>query len=252
MKPASVPDEKSDFYRVERRDDVAILRLGKNFLFEAIEVALHNPLLDVVDDISKNDDISVVVIINCAEKTGGDDYACFCRQTIDTEFDYRSIHRMCNFFDQLILKIFGLNKVVVHADCGEIIPLFFNLSLACDYRIIATHTIYLQPYCKEDLLPKGGGTFFLCNMLGYDRTRKLLMSDQNLTAHESLELGIVDQVVPQKQLEETAVQIALSFAAKQTRALASLKRLIGYSMKDLRDYLNFENQEIMRMIRAPA
>ena len=252
MKPASGIDETQDFYRVERRDDVAILRLGKNFLFEAIKQALRNPLLTVVDNISKNDDISVLVIINCAEKTGGDDYACFCRQTIDTEFDCRSIHRMCNFFDQLILKIFGFNKVVVHADCGEIIPLFFNLSLACDYRIIATHTIYLKPYCKEDLLPKGGGTFFLCNMLGYDRTRKLLMSDQNLCAHEALELGIVDRIVPQNQLEETAVQIARNFAAKQTRALATLKRLIGYSMKDLKDYLNFENQEIMRLIRAPG
>ena len=130
--------------------------------------------------------------------------------------------------------------------------MFFNLSLACDYRNIATDTIYLKPYFKEDLLPKGGGTFFLCNMLGYDRTRKLLMSDKNLCAYEALELGIVDQVLPQKQLEETAVQIARNFAAKQTRALATLKRLIGYSMKDLKDHLNFENQEIMRLIRTPG
>ena len=252
MKPAAGVDQKPDFYRVERRDDLAILRLGKNFLFEAIKRALHNPLLNVFDDISKNDGVKVLAIINCAEKTGCDDYICFCRQAVTTEFDCQSIHRMCNFFDQLILKIFGLNKIVVHADCGEIIPLFFYLSLACDYRIIATHTFYLNPYFKEGLLPKGGGTFFLCSMLGYERTRKLLMSDQSLSAYEALELGIVDQVVPQKQLEETAVQIARNFAAKPTRALATLKRLIGYSMKDLKDYLNFENKEIMRLIRAPS
>ncbi len=75
MKDETITDEKKDFYLVERLDDKTILRLGKNFLFEAIDRAIHNPLLDV--------------------------------------------------FVQLILKIVGLNKVVVHADCGEIIP-FIN------------------------------------------------------------------------------------------------------------------------------
>jgi enoyl-CoA hydratase/carnithine racemase len=248
MKEETTSDENMDFYRVEQLNDVAILRFGKNFLFEAIDRAVNNPLLDVFDDISKNDEVKVLAITNCPEKTGGDEYIDFCQHAIATEFDCKSIYRMCNVFDQLILKIIGLNKVVVHADCGEIIPLFLNISLACDYRIIATHTVYQKPYLKIGLLPKGGGAFFLYNMLGSAKARKFLMSDENLSAQDALEMGIVDQVVPHRILEETALQIAKNFATRKTHSLAGLKRLVNYTMKDLKDYLNFENQELMRLI----
>jgi enoyl-CoA hydratase/carnithine racemase len=85
-------------------------------------------------------------------------------------------------------------------------------------------------------------------MLGYAKARELLMSDENLSAQDALELGIVDRVVPHKTLEETALQIAKNFALRKTRALAGLKRLIRYSMKDLEDYLKFETQELMKLI----
>jgi enoyl-CoA hydratase/carnithine racemase len=248
MKAETTSGASQDFYLVERLDDITILKLRKNFLFDSIDRAINHPLLDVFDDISKNDGVKVLVITNCPEKTVGDEYIDFCRHVIATESDCQSIYRMCNFFDQLILKIVGLNKLVVHADCGEIIPLFLNISLACDYRIIATHTVYQKPYLKIGLLPKGGGAFFLCNMLGYDKARKALMSDQNLSALDALELGIVDQVVPHKILEEAALQIANNFASRKTGSLVGLKRLISYSMKDLKDYLKFENQELMRLI----
>jgi 2-(1,2-epoxy-1,2-dihydrophenyl)acetyl-CoA isomerase len=157
---------------------------------------------------------------------------------------------MCNFFDQFLLKIVGLNKVIVHADSGHVIPLFLNLSLACDYRIVATHTIYQKPYFELGLLPKGGGPFFLCNLLGNCKARKILMSDEDINALEALELGIVDQVVPYNILEESALQMAQRLAKMPTRSLAGIKRLINYSMKDLKDYLSFESQELLKTLEA--
>jgi len=65
-----------------------------------------------------------------------------------------------------------------------------------------------------------------------------------------LELGIVDQVVPYQELEKKAIQLALRLANRPTRSLAGIKRLINYSMRDLNDYLSFENQEIMKILGA--
>lgn len=250
MRNEMTTEEQQHFYRVEKLEDLVILRLGKNFLFEAIDLAANKRLLDVFDSISRNNEVKVLVITNCLEKTGSNEYIDFCQHAIDTELDCRSIHRMCNFFDQLILKIVGLNKMVVHADCGEIIPLFLNLSLACDYRIITSQTVYQKPYLKIGLLPIGGGTFFLCNMLGYSKARRLLLSDEPLSAQDALKLGIVDQVVPEKKLGETALRIAKHFASIKACSLVGLKRLLCYSMKDLKGYLIFENQELMKLIGA--
>jgi 2-(1,2-epoxy-1,2-dihydrophenyl)acetyl-CoA isomerase len=148
----------------------------------------------------------------------------------------------------MILKIVGLDKPVIHADCGDVISLFLSMSLACDYRVIATHTIFEKSYFELETLPKGGGAFFLCKMLGYSRAKQLLMSEKDINALEALEIGIVDQVVPYDKLEETAIQAAKNLTKRSIRSLVGIKRLINYSMKDLRDYLSFESQELLKTI----
>ncbi|CAB1058267.1 hypothetical protein D1BOALGB6SA_3023 [Olavius sp. associated proteobacterium Delta 1] len=248
MKAQTTSYERQDFYLLKRFDDVAILRLGKNFLLEAIDQAIRNPLLDVFDHIAANDRIKVLVIMNCSEQIGCAEYIDFCRQVLDAEADRISIQRMCNVFDQMILKIEGLNKPVIHADCGDVISLFFSMSLACDYRIIATHTIFEKPYFELETLPKGGAAFFLCKMLGYSRAKQLLMSEKDINALGALEIGIVDRVAPYDKLEETAIQTAQELTKRSIRSLVGIKRLINYSMKDLRDYLSFESQELWKTI----
>jgi len=48
MKPEKSSYERQDFYWLKRFDDIAMLKLGKNFLFESIDLAIENPLLDVL------------------------------------------------------------------------------------------------------------------------------------------------------------------------------------------------------------
>ncbi len=240
--------KRQGFYSLKRYDDVAVLKLGKNFLSNAIDLAIENPLLDVFDHIAKNDEIKVVVIMNCLEQIGSEGYIDFCRQALDDEVDRRSIQRMCNVFDQLILKILKLDKPVIHVDCGEVISMFLSMSLACDYRIIATHTIFQKPYFELETLPMGGSAFFLCKMLGYVQAKKLLMSEKELNAIEALEIGIVDQIVPYQDLEKSAIQVAQNLAKRSIRCLAGIKRLINYTMEDVQDYLDFESIELLRTI----
>lgn len=57
MKAETTFHERQDFYLLKRFDDVAVLKFGKNFLFESIDRAIDNPLLDVLDHIAENDKI---------------------------------------------------------------------------------------------------------------------------------------------------------------------------------------------------
>ena len=248
MNVKTATHERQDFYSLKRFDDIAILKLGKNLLSHAIDQAIKNPLLDVFDRIAENDGIKVLVILNCPEQIGCEAYVCFCRRVIEAEADRRSIQRMCYVFDQLILKIAGLNKPVIHANCGEVISLFLNISLACDYRIVATHTNFRKPYFELETLPKGGGAFFLSKMLGTSQAKRLLMAAKDISAAEALELGIVDQVVPFDRLEKSAIQVASDWSQRPMSSMTGIKRLINYSMKDLKEYLNFESQELLKIV----
>jgi enoyl-CoA hydratase/carnithine racemase len=241
-------EDRPGFYTPPACENIAVIRLGKDFLLELIEPAESNRWLDVFERMSKSSAIKVLVIINCREKIGSEQYIHFCRQTIRNEADRTSIHRMCNIFDQLIQTIVSLDKLVIYADCGEIIPLFLNIGLACDHRIVSDHTTFQKPYFELGMLPKGGAAFFLCRLLGYGKAKQLLMSRKAISASEAFEIGIVDQVVPHDKLEQTAIETAQDWTQPSTGALLRIKRLLNYTTKDLEDYLKFESEELLKAI----
>ena len=241
-------EDKQGFFTLTIDEDIALLRLGKDFLFESIDLCVSNRLFDGLERIAQSRQIKALVIINCQEKIGCEEYIYFCRQAISNEVNRKSIHRMCNIFDQLILTIVNLNKLVIYADGGEVIPIFLNIGLACDYRIVASDTTFQKPYFELEMLPKGGAPFFLCHLLGYSKTKQLLMSEKEISASEALEIGIVDIVVPYDKLAVTAIQTAQDWTQRSTRSLIGIKRLLNYSMKDLNDYLNFESDELLKTI----
>ena len=94
MMVEAISYEKQDFYLLKRFDDIAMLKLGKNFLSNAINLAIENPLLGVFKHIADNDEIKVLVIMNCLEQIGCEEYVDFCLQVFDTEVDRRLIKRM--------------------------------------------------------------------------------------------------------------------------------------------------------------
>jgi hypothetical protein len=61
----------------------------------------------------------------------------------------------------------------------------------------------------------------------------------------------VDQVVLPEQLESTALSAALRFKRIPDRTFSGLKRLLSFSERELAEYLERENTELMRIIDSP-
>ena len=242
-------DKNNDFFSAKEIDNLIILSLNKNLLIRSTDLTARDRVFDFFDDISRSNTIKVVVIDSSSEKSGSKEYIDFYRKVLKSELDRLAVHRMLNVFNQIILKIAGLNKVVVHSNSGLAIPLFLNISLACDYRIVADNTVFQKPYLKLGMVPTGGGAFFLSRILSRSKTFAILLSDRDITAHEALKLGIVDKIVSVEELEDAALEMAQHLARKPARTLTVTKRLLNYSIKDLKDYLDFENQEILKIVR---
>jgi nucleotide-binding universal stress UspA family protein/enoyl-CoA hydratase/carnithine racemase len=242
---------KSDFFSAARHQDVVLLNFHENLLLHAADLSARDRLLDYLEQVSNTRDVNVVVFIGSTQKTGHEEYIGFYNQILDAHIERYSTHKMFNAIDQLILKIVDLDKFVIHADRGQIISLFLNISLACDYRIISDNTVYQNPYLGLGMAPKGGGAFFLPRMLGYRKAYDILLSDQDITAHAAFEMGIVDKVVTLEKLEDTALETAKKYARIPAQSLIGIKRLLNFSRKELSNYLEFENQELLRIIGPP-
>ncbi|MCD4763926.1 MAG: enoyl-CoA hydratase/isomerase family protein [Desulfobacterales bacterium] len=237
-----------DFFSAKMVEDIVILNVKENILLQAINLTAKYYLLEYLELVSKTNAIKVVLIIGSPQKRGSEEYFRFYRQVMERELDRHAINRLYNAVDQFILRLVDFNKVIVHADSGKVISLFMNTSLACDYRIVADNTVFQNPCLELELVPKGGGAFFLSKRLGAGKAFEILLSNKDITAQQALKLGIVDKVVPLAELNEAALKIAKDFAQKPARSLAGIKRLLSYSVKDLEDYLEFENQVLLRML----
>lgn len=178
---------------------------------------------------------------------GCEEYIRFYHKAFEIEFGRHTIERLFNAINQFILNIVALDKITIHADSGKVISLFLNVSLACNYRIVANDTVFENPCLKLGLAPKGGGAFFLPKMLGASRALEILLSEEDIPAQKALELGIVDKLVSADELENAALETARGFARKPGTALAGIKRLLSYSMKDLADFLQLENEVLLRV-----
>ncbi|HDH97782.1 MAG TPA: enoyl-CoA hydratase/isomerase family protein [Deltaproteobacteria bacterium] len=247
MKKLTPLDQTYDFFSAEMIEDIVVLKFRENLLVRAADLHAKGSLFEYLDNVSRSDRVKAVLIIGSPEKKGCEEYFEFYRKVFELQMDQVAIVRLYNAVNQFILKIMELNKIVVHADSGEVIPLFLNVSLACDYRVVADNTVFKNPCLELGLVPKGGGVFFLSKMLGRSKALEILLSEGDIPAQEALILGLVDNIAPRETLEKVALNIARGFTRKPSTTVAGIKKLLNYSMKDLRDFLEFENQVLLRM-----
>ena len=239
------------FFSTKIYENVLWINLQKNILIQTPSFENRDTLLAYLDKVAASDFIKAIVICSSLEESGHQAIIDFFK-TIRSKQNSQDLQRLCNAYASIIIKIKELNKIVVHAAFGNVIPLFLNLSLACDYRIAADNTVYKNSYLDYGVLPIGGGAYFLSKIIGPGKTWELLTLTREYTAEEAMVYGIVDKIVPAAGFQDEVLRVAHQFGEVPGTTLAGLKRLIQFSANDLKDYLEYENQEFFKIVHQHA
>src|SRR5579863_4733515 len=93
------------------------------------------------------------------------------------------------------------SKPVIVANRGYCFGVGFELSLACDFRIISETTLYALPEQKLGQIPGSGGSARLQKMVGITRTKDIVMRSKRITAKQAFDWGIATECVPDDRLE---------------------------------------------------
>lgn len=248
MKNTSKTSSDVNVFEESRENEISILHLKENLLFHIQDLKVRDNLLSYFEEISEDLSIKVIVIIPSPENECRLKYLEFYKNIIGKNYDQNAIYRLYNVINQVILKITSLNKIIIHAISGQVMCLFMNLSLACDYRIATENTIFQNCYLDLGLLPKGGSAYFLSRRLGLGKAYEILLLREEITAEEAYEWGIINKVVPDERLEQSALELAHRFAQRPVGTLSGLKRLLHFSRQDFKEYLEFENHELLKLI----
>jgi 2-(1,2-epoxy-1,2-dihydrophenyl)acetyl-CoA isomerase len=102
-----------------------------------------------------------------------------------------------------------------------------SLAAACDIRIAAESARFKQAYTSIGLVPDGGWTVFVPQIIGTAKAMELLLLDPMIDAKEALSLGLVHEVVPNGKLHERVKEIATRLAQGPATALGGAKALLN-------------------------
>jgi 2-oxoglutaroyl-CoA hydrolase len=118
-------------------------------------------------------------------------------------------------------------KPVIAANRGYCFGVGFELSLACDFRIVSETCFYALPEQRLGQIPGSGGSARLQKMIGIARTKDIVMRSRRITARQAYDWGIATECVPDTQLESAADAFADELRAFSPLAQRTAKKLLN-------------------------
>jgi 2-(1,2-epoxy-1,2-dihydrophenyl)acetyl-CoA isomerase len=125
-----------------------------------------------------------------------------------------------------ILAIAELPKPVVAAVRGFATGIGLGYALACDVVVMGRAAFLQVPFAKIGLVPDGGVTWQLTQLLGPRVAFEMALSGERITADRSLQLGLVNRLVEDDQVVTAATAWAQQLAQAAPIALAEFKRAV--------------------------
>jgi 2-(1,2-epoxy-1,2-dihydrophenyl)acetyl-CoA isomerase len=213
---------------LERMDDVARITLQRPESFNAYDFALAEALQEAMDACGRDAGIRAVIFTGSGTAfcSGGDIRAM-------DEFVKRGEVPPSVFFQRLTLHLHPtvvemrrMPKPILGAINGVAAGAGFSLALACDLRVAADTARFTQAYTRLGVVPDGGSTYLLPRLVGPGRAAELILLNPVLSAQEALQWGLVNRVVPEKELEGACLEMARGLARGPTQAFARAKALL--------------------------
>lgn len=143
-----------------------------------------------------------------------------------------------------LAHLMRMDAPVVAAVRGSAAGAGLGLVLAADLAIAGRGAKFTAAYTGVGLTPDAGCTFLLPRSVGYKRAMELLLTNRVLDAEEALDWGLVNQIVDDDQVDETAAALALRLASGPTGAYGGVKRLLGDAEPGLEGQLGRESRSI--------
>jgi len=147
--------------------------------------------------------------------------------------------------------LFAMDKPTICALNGSAAGYGLDTAMGCDIRIAGESAKMAAAFVKRGIVPESGGTWILPRLLGWAKAAELIFTGRTLSARESLELGLVNHVVPDAELAGKTREIALEMAANAPLAVQSAKRLMRMGLSEtFNDHVHHVYLQFLQLIRT--
>ena len=191
-------------------------------------------LLEALIICHESQDIGVVLISGegPSNKDGGWAFCSGGDQRVRAKRGYKGLDGV-NKFNILDVQrqIRFMNKVVIAVVPGWAVGGGHSLHVVCDMRLASKeHALFKQTDADVASFDGGFGSAYLARQVGQKRAREIFFLGRDYSAQEAFEMGMVNQVVPHDELEQTAYDWAQEIMMKSPTAIKMIK--FGFNLID--------------------
>lgn len=135
-------------------------------------------------------------------------------------------YRLFDLHNSPPIVINRMDKPLICALNGAAAGYGMDMALGCDIRIASENAKLGAVFAKRGVLPESGGCWYLPRLLGWARAAEVAFLGDVLDARRSLELGLVNRVVPHDQLMPEALAWARKIANNAPLSVQATKRMM--------------------------
>lgn len=219
--PQADEGDQTETIKLETREGGVAIAWLANMPMNAISPQVLADLRTVWDQLKSAGEVRALVIASAIPVvfSAGADIKAFTkmdeaggRELID---DGHALLR--EFGTEGIVTIAAVNSLAFGGGC--------ELAMACDMRFAAQSAIFGQPEVNLGLIPGFGGTQRLPRLVGPQKALEMNLVGDGITATEAYEYGLVNYLVPDHELFDTALSLARKLAGQAPIAVAEIKRV---------------------------
>jgi 2-oxoglutaroyl-CoA hydrolase len=119
------------------------------------------------------------------------------------------------------------SKPVIAANRGYCFGVGFEVSLACDFRIVSETCLYALPEQRLGQIPGSGGSARLQKMVGITRTKDIVMRSKRIPGRQAFEWGVATECVADGDLEKATDALVDELRTFSPLAQRTAKKLLN-------------------------
>lgn len=219
--------------------DVAIVQFNRPDALNAANIQMSHDRLEIYRGLSEDSSVKAIVVTgNEKAYCAGGDLAAFSQFGPEEalEFAQRGVE-----YQRLLMD---MPKPTIAAVAGYAFGGGMENALLCDLRIAAENAKFALSEINVGIFPGGGGTQRLVQNISICKAKEMIFFGKPVKAQEALEMGLVNKVVPNDQLMDTAMEWARELCKKAPLSLQAAKRMVNSAWnQDLYTGMNREIEE---------
>jgi enoyl-CoA hydratase len=217
-------EQRKVFVRLDERvggGQIGYITIDNEHKLNALNTAVMRDFCSVCDDLAHNPSLRAAVVTGAGNKAfvvGADidEMSALDRESARTFITL--LHRCCSALRELPVPVIA--RIQGYALGGGL-----ELAAACDLRIASDTAVFGMPEVTLGI-PSVIEAALLPTLVGWGRTRQMLLLGDTFGATEAAAWGLVERVVPTDQLDDAVESYLQSILRGGARAVRLQKKLI--------------------------